>query len=480
MSLRSITSKANFLIQERVVLQHSKHSLTSRQQRQLWQQRRRAHQTRRAMRKQQSLQQVQPQRQQTTKIRQVQPPIQVNGNRPKSQVQRSGRRSLPNQSPARSTSNRRPRVRSKRLGLFSYVARLTIVGSGVAAIAGTVLTILDPQQNASQSSPPTVTSSLSSSVVAPQPSTTTTQSTPPKTFDSQEKGPQSLFYRWSQEPRLTRLIREGQELSTIKQKIRQWSAAQPDLNPVMFFLNPDTGEYLDIRGEHSISAASTIKIPVLLAFFEDVDAGKIDLNESLVMRKDLVATEAGSMQYQPVGTQFSALETAEYMITISDNTATNMLIDRLGGPEKLNQRFQSWGLKNTALRNPLPDLEGTNTISPQDMAALMLKLSDETLLKSSSRTQALSILRQTVTNTLLPQGLDKDAKIAHKTGDIGSVVGDIGLIEMPNGQRYVAAILVERPHNDPRAQELIRKISKLTYQTFRKHKKSSIAAELNN
>ncbi|ABW26825.1 beta-lactamase, putative [Acaryochloris marina MBIC11017] len=267
---------------------------------------------------------------------------------------------------------------------------------------------------------------------------------------------------------MQRLVREGQELTTIKRQIQAWSAAQSELKPAMFFLNPSTGEYLDINGAKSISAASTIKIPVLLAFFEDVDAGIIDLDEPLVMRPDLVASEAGSMQYEPVGTTFSALDTAEYMIAISDNTATNMLIDRLGGAEKLNQRFKSWGLKHTTIRNPLPDLEGTNTISPQDMAALMLKLKDEDLLSSTSREQALDILRQTVTNTLLPQGIEKDADIAHKTGDIGSVVGDIGLIDMPNGQHYVAAILVQRPHNDPRAQELIRKISKLTYKTFRK------------
>ncbi|NJN37627.1 MAG: serine hydrolase [Acaryochloridaceae cyanobacterium CSU_3_4] len=266
---------------------------------------------------------------------------------------------------------------------------------------------------------------------------------------------------------MMRLIREGRELSEVKQEVQQLAASQAGLTPAMFFLNPDTGDYLNINGDRSVSAASTIKIPVLLAFFEDVDAGKIRLDESLVMRKDLVATEAGSMQYQPIGTRFSALETVEYMITISDNTATNMLIDRLGGAEKLNQRFRGWGLKQIMIRNPLPDLEGTNTVSPQDMAALMLKLTDKTFLSSSSREQALAILRQTVTNTLLPQGLDEDAQIAHKTGDIGSVVGDIGLIEMPNGQHYVAAILVQRPHNDPRAQELIRKISKLTYQTFR-------------
>ncbi|WP_299411317.1 serine hydrolase [Acaryochloris sp. IP29b_bin.148] len=456
------------------MLQHAKRPLTSRQQRQLWQQRRRAHQARRAMRKQQLLRQrVQaqpPRRAHPARDRQVLPTT-TPGSRSHSlnQRQRSVRPS-PSVS-SRSAPLRRPRRSSRRLSWFSYLARLGIVGSGVAAIAGTILTLLDPAPSSRQAA--------SSSLISPAASvseTTSKQQVVPKTFDAQPETPTSLFYRWSQEPRLTRLIREGQELTQIKQQIQQWSAAQTGLTPVMFFLNPETGDYLNIQGEHSVSAASTIKIPVLFAFLEDVDAGKIDLEEPLVMRKDLVATEAGSMQYQPVGTQFSALETAEYMIAISDNTATNMLIDRLGGMDKLNQRFRSWGLKHTVLRNPLPDLEGTNTISPQDMAALMLKLTDDTLLSAASREQAVAILQQTVTDTLLPQGLDNDATIAHKTGDIGSVVGDIGLIEMPNGQHYVAAILVQRPHNDPRAQELIRKISKLTYRTFRQAPPASSAA----
>ncbi|NJK42155.1 MAG: serine hydrolase [Acaryochloridaceae cyanobacterium SU_2_1] len=265
---------------------------------------------------------------------------------------------------------------------------------------------------------------------------------------------------------MTQLTQKGQELTAIKDQIQEWSAAQPELTPYLFFLNPDSGEYVTIGGDQTVSAASVIKVPILIAFFQDVDAGTLKLNEQLTMSKDLIATESGEMQYLPVGTQFSALETAEKMIIISDNTATNMLIKRLGGAEKLNERFRSWGLQNTVIHNPLPDLDGTNTVSPQDMAQVMLQLGEGKSMSATSRDRALGIMRQTVTDTLLPQGLDEGADIAHKTGDIGSVVGDVGLIETPNGQRYVAAILVQRPHNDPRAQELIRRISRLTYQTF--------------
>lgn len=315
-------------------------------------------------------------------------------------------------------------------GLFVSMIRLLILGVGVGAIAGTGLTVWGLRDKAlnspvSQSSKP-----------APAP-------TPVNPFDA--------------------VLKRNLEMAFLKQQIQALAAAQPGLTPGMFFLNLDTGAYLDLAGTETFAAASMIKVPVLVAFFQDVDAGKIRLDEQLVMRPDLVAAGSGEIQYKPPGSKFSALETATKMIVISDNTATNILIDRLGGAAALNQRFQSWGLTTTVIRNLLADLEGTNTTSPRDLTKLMTLVSQGDLLSLQSHDRLLEIMRQTVTKTLLPQGLGKGATIAHKTGDIGSMVGDTGLIHLPNGQRYVATVMVKRPHNDPRAQALIRQVSRLVY-----------------
>lgn len=312
-----------------------------------------------------------------------------------------------------------------------------ILGVGVAAIAGTLLSIWNPASQIGRSNAPGQTTQANA--VAPV----------------AEEAPNPM------QP----ILDPNQEMTAVKQQIQALAAAQPGLTPGLFLMNLDTGAHLNLAGAEAFPAASMIKVPVLIAFFQDVDAGKLSLDEELVMRPDLIASESGEMQYQDPGTKFSALETATLMIVISDNTATNMLIDRLGGIEQLNQRFRSWGLTQTVIRNPLPDLEGTNTTSPQELAMLMARVSKGELVTLRSRDRMLDIMGQTVTDTLLPQGLGAEATIAHKTGDIGSLVGDVGLIDMPNGQRYVAAAMVKRPHNDPRAQELIRKISRLTYQS---------------
>jgi beta-lactamase class A len=325
--------------------------------------------------------------------------------------------------------------------LLTYIFRLLILGIGIAAITGTVLAILQPDKQANQ---------------LPKPGSEPATDSPSPTVEQTRLAASAVDLK----------LQPDQEMVTLEQQISALAAAESGLTPGMFFLNLDTGAYLDLSGNASFPAASTIKIPVLVAFFQDVDAGKIHLDEPLVMRPDLIASEAGVMQYQKPGTKFSALETVSNMITISDNTATNMLIDRLGGAALLNQRFKSWGLTNTAIHNPLPDLKGTNTVSPRDLATLMMLVSQGKLVTLRSRDRLLDIMRHSTINTLLPPGLGEGATIAHKTGDIGFVIGDAGLIDMPNGQRYVAAVMVKRPYNDLRARILIQQISRLTYQAF--------------
>jgi beta-lactamase class A len=257
----------------------------------------------------------------------------------------------------------------------------------------------------------------------------------------------------------------GKELPQLNSQLKTLMARYKFLSPGMFFLDLDTGNYLDYNGEKIFPAASTIKFPILVALFEEVEAGRVKLNDTLVLRRDLKAEAAGSgvLQFKPVGTRLSVLETATKMITISDNTATNMIIDRLGGKAKLNQRFRRWGLQNTVIRNLLGDFKGTNTTSPKDLVRLSALITSKKLLNDTNRTQVLSIMQRVQNRRLLPAGLGKGATIAHKTGTLGVLLGDAGIIELPSGKRYLAGILVKRPFGDARARSFISQVSKLVY-----------------
>ncbi|WP_375491713.1 serine hydrolase [uncultured Nostoc sp.] len=255
----------------------------------------------------------------------------------------------------------------------------------------------------------------------------------------------------------------GEEILQLKSQINALMARYSFLKPGMFFVDLETGNYLDISGNKVFPAASTIKFPILIALFEKIDAGTVKLNDTLVMRRDLVASGSGDLQYQRVGTKLTVLQTINKMISISDNTATNMIIDRLGGKAKLNQRFGSWGLKNTVIRNLLGDFKGTNTTSPADLVKLSALIQYHKLISDASRSQAIDILNHCHNKKLLAAGLGSGAMIAHKTGDIGFVIGDAGIIEMPNGKRYLAGIFVRRPYNDNRGRDFVRQVSHLVY-----------------
>jgi beta-lactamase class A len=176
-----------------------------------------------------------------------------------------------------------------------------------------------------------------------------------------------------------------------------------------------------------------------------------------------------------VGTRFPFHEAATEMIRVSDNTATNLLIKRLGGKTALNRRFLSLGLGATVVNNWLPDLEGTNTTSARDLARAIALVDTGETLSPRARDLFREILRTSRTNTLIPlgllKGLGKDASdpdaellpygitVYNKTGDIGIAYSDAALIQLPNGQRAVAAFMVKGPFNDPRSAELIRSMA---------------------
>ncbi|NES20659.1 MAG: serine hydrolase [Symploca sp. SIO3E6] len=310
---------------------------------------------------------------------------------------------------------------------------MVVVGLGIGAIAGTTLSILNPSEK--------------TPVKANNTTQTEVQETP-----TQASGSLPMNLR--------------QEIPALQAQMETLFTQHPNLQPGVFIIDLDTGAYLDWRSSDIFSSASTIKVPILVAFFQDVDAGKIRLDEPLILQENLIAGGSGDLQYQKPGRQYTALEVVTKMIAISDNTATNMIITRLGGPNALNQRFTSWGLKATVIRNPLPDLEGTNTTSPRDLAYLMSVVNQGKLTSRRSRDRLLDIMHKTETNTMLPQGLGPGATIAHKTGNIGSVLADFGLVDMPTGKRYIVVAMVKRPHNDDSAQKLIRQISSVTYEYF--------------
>ncbi|HLO52537.1 MAG TPA: serine hydrolase [Kamptonema sp.] len=341
---------------------------------------------------------------------------------------------LPYPGPGPQPKNRvakRPRRRG--ISPLVYATRLLILGVGIAVLAGTVISVLNSFSHATSAA-----QEIKSAEVAESPS----PSPSPITF----------------------ALQLNQEMVGLKAEINKLAAQNSNFTPGVFIVDLDTGGYANVSSDAAFPAASTIKVPILVAFFQAVDEGRVRLDQMLTLRSEDIASGSGELQDQPPGRKFTALEVATKMIAISDNTATNMLIELLGGVEALNQRFQTWGLTVTSIRNKLPDLEGTNTTSPRELVNLIAQINQGSLVSLRSRDRLLYIMRQTENDSLLPRGLGEGAIIAHKTGNINSLAADVGMVDMPNGKRYLVAVMVKYAKNEKGADKLIRDISRTTYQ----------------
>jgi beta-lactamase class A len=272
------------------------------------------------------------------------------------------------------------------------------------------------------------------------------------------------------------------ELTKLSQSWKALAAEQKDLKVGGFLLVLDDGRFAQLNPDTPLPAASSIKTPILLAALDDLDAGKLRWNEPLPLTKEVMGGGAGWMASRPLGTRFPFYEAATEMIRVSDNSATNLLIKRLGGKAATNAHFQALGLPATVINNWLPDLEGTNTTSPRDLARSIALVDIGEKLSPRARDHFRTIMATSRTNTLLPAGLlkglggtssDPDSElmargvtVLNKTGDIGIAYADAGLIELPNGKRAVAGFMVKGPFNDPRSTDLIRAMAAAVSQTL--------------
>jgi beta-lactamase class A len=273
-----------------------------------------------------------------------------------------------------------------------------------------------------------------------------------------------------------------QELTQLSQRWQQLVAAQAGLKATAFLLVLDDGRFAQLGPDQPMPAASSIKTPILVVALEDLDAGKLVWNDPIQLTQELVGGGAGWMATRPIGTRFPFFEAATEMIRVSDNSATNLVIQKLGGKAAVNARFQAMGLPATVLNNWLPDLDGTNTSSARDLARSIALVDTGETLSPRARDHFREIMASSRTNTLIPQGLlqglgktaeQPDPELLglgisalNKTGDIGTAYADAALIQLPNGQRAVAAFMVTGPFNDPRSAELIRAMAAAVSQTL--------------
>ncbi len=226
-----------------------------------------------------------------------------------------------------------------------------------------------------------------------------------------------------------------------------------------------TGYHTGLNAGASMPAASTIKIPVMVEVFHQLETGRFDLQRRVVLRTSDKDWGSGVLSGAPAGSSYAVSDLLEKMIDISDNTATNMLI-RLVGRRNINRSMSDLGLARTHLRD---DIRTTGwsvrrelRTSPADLVRLLTLMAQRRLIDEWSSNEMISILEDDQYNTLIPEPLPDDVPIAHKTGSFFDTLNDAGIV-YASGAPYVIAVMTTALPSQDLGRSFIHSISRLAY-----------------
>lgn len=197
------------------------------------------------------------------------------------------------------------------------------------------------------------------------------------------------------------------------------------------------------RGNETMPSASMIKVFILALAYQDIADGTLSRNETFTLTRDNVVGGSGTLQNRAYGTRVPLKELLEKMIIDSDNTATNILIDRLG-MENINAYMQAHGYHSSVLRRKMMDLAALqagrdNLTSVKDVGLLFKRLYNGTCVSPELDAEMLGIYDQQTDNDKIPARLPEGTVVAHKTGEVSDVRHDGGIVYTANGD-YVLVI----------------------------------------
>jgi beta-lactamase class A len=230
-----------------------------------------------------------------------------------------------------------------------------------------------------------------------------------------------------------------------------------------------SGDEFFINGDEIMPQASSIKIAVLANLYLQAQQGKLKLTDEYIVRKeDLVSGSDIMLGLTPGTTRLTLRDVATLMIAVSDNSATNVLINRLG-LDNVNAMLEELGLHGTRLRRQMMDLkaagEGRENVStPREMMTLLETLYRGKLLNKEMTEDFLRMLSTHKESALL-QGLPDDMAAASKPGELEAVRNDSGIVFVKN-RPYALCVMTTYLKDEHDGSAAIRKIAALTYSYF--------------
>ncbi len=230
-----------------------------------------------------------------------------------------------------------------------------------------------------------------------------------------------------------------------------------------------TGKTFGISENEVFPTASSIKIAVLFEIFKQAEEGKLKLDEFIELTpKDKVGGGGVLTFMGKPRLSVSVQDLCALMIVLSDNTATNLLIEK-AGMEAINGRMDALGLTKTRLRRKMMDVPAAaagreNVSTPTEMIALLEKIDGGQVLKEPFRGQLIDLLA-IAKGGPLQNGIPDDVIVAEKSGQLEAVRADAGIVYLKD-RPFVICVMTTYLKNDRDGNPAISAIAKLVYEHF--------------
>jgi beta-lactamase class A len=219
----------------------------------------------------------------------------------------------------------------------------------------------------------------------------------------------------------------------------------------LYAKNLQTGGIYSLRGGEPVRTASTIKLAILVECFFEAAEGKLKWEEPITVTKDEQVSGSGLLQDFTPGVQLPLKDVVDLMIVVSDNTATNLILNRIGG-DSVNARMEKLGLTQTrVMRKILGDGNkarasgatqegakpenarwGLGRSSPQEMVAILEKIYRGELVSKEACAEMLEFLKRQRDHSGILRDR-KNVKVANKAGALDQLRSDVGIAYLPQG-----------------------------------------------
>jgi beta-lactamase class A len=214
----------------------------------------------------------------------------------------------------------------------------------------------------------------------------------------------------------------------------------------------DTGEGYYLHADEVMPTASLIKLPVMVEVYQQVAEGKVKLTDMVTLHDADKVPGSGILTYHfSDGATFPLRDAVRLMIAYSDNTATNLILDRIGIPST-SKRMAAWGLPNTRInakvyRGSTTSIDpartkkyGLGSTTAREMVELLERLYRGKLVSPAACKEMIEHLKQCQDKDKLVRLLPKSVVVAHKSGSVSDVKTDAGILYLPGGPVAVCVL----------------------------------------